>query len=118
MRTTNLSTEDAALRDAAVNEHGLRAAQRLYQAAACAAEDVMEATIDGDDERAERRLDAERRLGRVAAVLAGEQVHGGARCRVCGCTDPAPCVDVDLGACGWVASDLCSACARPQVVDG
>lgn len=102
-----------------MNEHGLRAAQRLYQAAACAAEDVVDATIDGDDERAERRLDAARRLGRVAAVLAGEQVYGaGARCRVCGCTAPTPCGDVDLGACGWVESDLCSACARPQAVDG
>jgi hypothetical protein len=33
------------------------------------------------------------------------------RCRVCGCTDCAPCID-ELGqACAWVGPDLCSACA-------
>lgn len=110
---------DAAARADAVDQHGLRAAQRLYHAASCAAEDTIEAMMDGDDERADRRLEDARRFGRVAGHLLGEQVRdagGGGRCRVCGCTDPMPCVDDVTGeACGWAEADLCSACARPQV---
>ena len=115
MNASDLSKEEILLREVALQEHGLRAAQRLFISAAAAAEDVIEAAIDGDDARAERRLDDARRLGRIAAVLAGEPIRGeGARCRACGCTDPTPCVDVDGEACGWAETDLCSACASER----
>ena len=33
------------------------------------------------------------------------------RCRECGCTDCAACVDIN-GPCWWVEDDLCSSCAE------
>lgn len=33
-----------------------------------------------------------------------------ASCRVCGCSDDAPCE----GGCEWVEEDLCSRCAEPH----
>lgn len=59
----------------------------------------------------------------VAALVAGlligwiedRQAAAGRRCRVCGCTDERPCVELDFWAdcvpCHWVKSDLCSSCA-------
>ena len=36
------------------------------------------------------------------------------RCRVCGCSEFAPCIDHLGEACAWVAADLCSACADEE----
>ena len=36
------------------------------------------------------------------------------RCRVCGCSDFAPCIDHLGEACAWFAQDLCSACADQE----
>ena len=37
------------------------------------------------------------------------------RCRVCGCTDSAPCIDDATGEpCHWKADDLCSSCWEKQ----
>lgn len=83
-----LSDDDLAVRQAAVEAHGLRAGQRMFHSAAMAAEDVVEAAMDGDDARAARRLEDARRFGRVASALAGAPLDAGGRCRVCGCTDP------------------------------
>ena len=38
-------------------------------------------------------------------------VLGIAACRVCGCTEYSACPD----GCSWVADDLCSACAPPDI---
>ncbi|MEN6607793.1 MAG: hypothetical protein ABFD60_11155 [Bryobacteraceae bacterium] len=32
-------------------------------------------------------------------------------CRVCGCTEDEPCVNLEGQGCHWVAEDLCSACS-------
>jgi hypothetical protein len=32
-------------------------------------------------------------------------------CRVCGCTEDQPCVNLEGQGCHWVAEDLCSACS-------
>ena len=37
------------------------------------------------------------------------------RCRVCGCTDPSPCIEPDGFPCCWVERDLCSSCAYQPV---
>jgi hypothetical protein len=38
------------------------------------------------------------------------------KCRVCGCTETTPCIDINLGqGCAWVAKELCSACASDIV---
>jgi hypothetical protein len=38
------------------------------------------------------------------------------RCRECGCTETAACIDPDtLLPCYWVERDLCSVCAKPRV---
>jgi hypothetical protein len=43
----------------------------------------------------------------------GGDVKGGRRCRVCGCTDAAPCV-VGGESCWWVGKELCSVCAAKE----
>lgn len=35
---------------------------------------------------------------------------GGGVCRSCGCTESRACIHPELGPCGWVEPDLCSAC--------
>jgi len=53
------------------------------------------------------------------AVAVGVGRLGGLRCRVCGCTDAKPCVDVVTGAaCSWVEVDLCSSCAAKKKKGG
>jgi hypothetical protein len=32
------------------------------------------------------------------------------KCKVCGCTELAPCFDKDNEPCSWITTDLCSAC--------
>ena len=33
------------------------------------------------------------------------------KCRICGCTDTEPCLDLDLGiTCGWAEDGLCTFC--------
>jgi hypothetical protein len=48
----------------------------------------------------------------LLAELERAGVEPGPQCRVCECTEDAPCPD----GCHWVEADLCSACARRLVV--
>jgi len=51
-------------------------------------------------------------IGVLLAELEQAGVEPARTCRVCDCTEDAPCP----GGCSWVEEDLCSACARRIVV--
>lgn len=59
-------------------------------------------------------------LERLEAIAQGNPLAPPRLCRICSCSDNDPCAvtgPCGLGACWWVAPDLCSACAGTRSED-